>query len=300
MSKEIEVLALTPKLSASWLENYAYVGQRPFRPWWAKHLNGQMRQGKFAAKTTIHLAHNGQSVYLVDGQHRLKALELGGIGSIKFVVTHHYLEGTEDELAKLYSRLDQGLKRSFSDIADAWGLIQATQVENKTQLNQLNAACNAMVMHWGVTKEARAHKIDLETSVANALEWAPYAIPFFESVHRGELGSLVLKSAVMAIAIITFRHEPELAKSFWYQVSFNDRLARYDPRARLHRWLLDARISRVRGRSQITYSNIEFALACGRCWNAYIDKQELQKLYIPTIPPEGYLIKLTDTRIGGK
>lgn len=292
INKQVEVVEMSPAQAKHFIDNNLYRGQRTVRKWWVGYLNQQMKEGKFGDKTAIHVAHDSRYDYLIDGQHRLMALAMGDTANQRFVIVHHQLNGNkEEQLAELYSRIDQGLKRSFSDVSDAWNLLEATGLDNKTQLNQLAAGCKVLNGNW-----TDSRRLDLEILVSMVIEWSQYAKMFYESIREGELGSLILKSPVMAVALVTFKYQPELSYEFWHQVAYNDMIGRADPRARLHKFLWDARV--ISNNKGVRYSLFEFGLVCARCWNAFLDKQELTKLYIPNMPPEGYLIKKTGVYIG--
>lgn len=282
---------LTQKDAQDILSHNRYDGQRPMRKWWINFLSDQIDSGAFIQDTAIHFASvNGGDPVLVDGYHRLNAIA-NARKPVRVVEIHHRVKD-ENDLALLYSRLDQGLKRNFSDVADAWNLIEVTGLDNKTQLNQLNAATNMMKTNWNRLSGLSSTR-DLEDSVNSVIEWAGPAKAYFSAVHGGELGSLVLKAAIMAVGLVTMRHELSLAHDFWYQVSNSDGIGKDDPRNRLHKWIYDNRTMRGYGGKSI-YSNYQMALVSARCWNAFVNNQTLQKLYIPSPDASGnYELELT-------
>lgn len=287
-TKELEIIEIGPAEAKILVDKWQYQKQRPLRKTWVTYLNDQMRSKKFDDLTTIKLAHLNGHVFLIDGQHRLSALALGGSKPIKFIVSHRYPKD-DQELAEIYARTDQGLKRSFSDIADVYGLVETSGIKNKTQLNQAGAAANQLIKNFGTVRSGR---IDMEVTVQVVLNWSQYVVSFLRCVHNGELGNLILKSPVMALGMITFKHQTNIAYEFWHQVSYNDLIGRYDPRSKYHRFILEARLHGTSGYG-VTYTPQDFALVGARCWNAYVNGEEIKKLNIPTASNRGYLVEKT-------
>ncbi len=281
-----------PKDAALYLSSCDYEGQRNYRKWWSAFLGDQMDKGKFATGTPIHLAIMGSDIYLIDGRHRLTAVRDFHKNPIRFTVVYHRVESPED-IAALYSRLDQGLKRSTSDTYGAWQLNEKTGLNN-TALRRLTGAVRFIDQGFGL-KMAR---IDIEKQIDLILDWTEEARMFYENVSGGDLGTLIFKAPVLAVGLVTFKHEQEIASEFWNQVSFNDGLGRNDPRSRLHTWLLLARAHGANSNTANAYSRPQISLMCARCWTAHIDGQELSKLYLPGITTKAYAIKNTNYGIG--
>src|SRR4029453_1656649 len=79
-----------------------------------------MRNGSFVPHNSITFAVVGNQRFLIDGQHRLKAVVIHG-APVSMSVLDIAARDMGD-VRRLYSSIDQGLKRSTTDAIRAMGL----------------------------------------------------------------------------------------------------------------------------------------------------------------------------------
>ena len=268
---------VTPEQAYSDLEKYKYEGQRELSKTFIHFLVSQIKKENFVQGTSVHYGKLNGHKYLVDGQHRYWAV-VDANQSQRFTTVIHDVED-QDELASLYVHLDQGRSRTFAHTTGAWNLQERTAL-NKTQINQVYSATKMIVTGYGYGT-ARS-KIDNETMKDAVLYWTPYAKMFYAAIHRGDQVAVVRmkKGSIMAIALLTFKHQPLKANDFWHQVAYDDGLTKDDPRKTLQKFVVQHTV--VGGyyqRRKIT--NRQFGLATARTWKAYYEGMSLSKIQIP-------------------
>lgn len=116
---------------------------------------------------------------------------------------------------------------------------------------------------------------DFELKKSLMREWASEASDFFGCIKPapGFNKSLFYRSAVLAVALVTFRHCADKAAGFWSGAAIDDGLRNGDARKTLITWLRNNPV----GRSQLAQHRAAIA-----CWNAWCRGSSLSKVYPST------------------
>jgi hypothetical protein len=263
---------VTPELAEEWLEN-PFERQRALRDHHVILLAEEMEAGTFIPHSAVVFAELDGKSYLIDGQHRLKAISLYG-QPVKMPVIRRGAISMK-QIEEWYSSIDQGLRRTAHDAIRAQGLSGELGI-SETHAGRLSGAVRLIASEFidmtaGVGKDKH---IRMRGARSNALvsellrAWAPEAKTYFELVHGGEAANmyLFLRASVIACGLLTIRHSPEKAREFWLGVARDDGLRAHDPRKRLLNWLRNGKRIRPGNAAR------GFAVA----WRAFLEGKELQ------------------------
>ena len=107
--------------------------------------------------------------------------------------------------------------------------------------------------------------------------------------------NLVTKMAVMSVALITMRFQPNMAKKFWDGVAKDNRIERDDPRKTLRQWLFEARLQGKAPGEKIR--NRQLARGTIASWNAFTEERKLKVIMVkdPTA-----IVKINCTEYDGE
>jgi len=233
------LISVRPEDAQRWLTSSVWNKQRRYREWHGEELAQAMRNDEFTQGTQIHFVKLKGVVYLVNGQHTLHAIvKFGGPVNLSVLTTE---VEAEHEIAEIYSREDQHLRRSLSDSYEAHDLC-ATYGLSKAQVNQVGAGVRVII--GGFVNNPGSMEYKSRSSDARLRSFNKYgdaAKAFFKSTKGAPAQALreVRSSAVMAVALETFLASPSKAGEFWSQVVFTDGLGVGDPRKTLLDWLRD-------------------------------------------------------------
>lgn len=276
---------ISPDLAGKILTETHYRGQRTIDEQHALLLGMEMEQGTFLPDTQLAFGKFGRDLYLLNGRHRMHAIELSGC-SIRFSVVV-YPVTSEAELGALYCRFDTMVrKRSGAQIISATGLADESEGGLGRPVAQLLYSAVPLLM-IGFERIPHSHR-EVETRnvdrrIQFARDWKPAAILYQTCLgaSRARLPTRFRSAGVSAVAFATLRHHPQFAESFWSAAIANDALHVGDPRRTLYLDLV--------GRGGATGSEYDLARVAATAWNAYFEKRPLK------------LIKLIDgpIRIGG-
>ncbi|HWX75987.1 MAG TPA: hypothetical protein VNY32_00840, partial [Candidatus Acidoferrales bacterium] len=234
---------VTPELAEEWLAN-PFDRQRTPRDHHVILLWEEMENGTFFPHSTIAFAELDGKRYLIDGQHRLKAVSYYG-KPVKMLIMIKKATSTK-QIEEWYASIDQGLRRTAYDAIRAQGLSSDLGI-NDTQAGRVSGAVRLIASGFidmtagvGKDKHVRMRGARSNARVSELLrEWASEAKRYFELVHGGETANmhLFLRAPVIACALLTIRHSPEKARDFWYEMARDDGLRAHDPRKRFLSWL---------------------------------------------------------------
>ena len=255
---------VTPKLAKKWLHQNTFERQRNMRPLHRDTLAKEIQSGRFIQGTQIHFVQCDQDRFLVNGQHTLSAIVKSGIAVTLSVLVSD--ADTMEEVAALYSRHDNHLSRSILDA------IKARDIHKQIgmSLNQARKVASAVrfIQSGFRNSGGRIHREEILSEIKN---WEEEGNAFLTAIEKGYLDTiLMMKASVLSIALVTFRHEEELAMKFWKQVANDDGLNRGDPRKTLHEFI---NMTRVKQGSIIHNAKVVTqpytARAVAKAWNAF-------------------------------
>lgn len=271
------LIVITPEEADDILRNKnIYDSQRPYDPRHAALLKKKMRTGKFLAGLVIFAHRPDGSSLLVNAQHQLESCRQTGLPFDAAV--YDYFCATEQDVYELFSEIDQGKRRSQSDIVRACrGTLPASLREiSLTALAQYGAAILLSDLH-GVpvfqTRMATPH--DRVAAVRAHSEEALYLHEFQAAKHFNRI-------PVRMAMVAAYRIDPDRARLFWNGVADPDRLPAADVRRLLH-----DRLMRVGGRGKGTTVEMRrLYAACVNHWNAHAtggDPAEYQDDDLPSV-----------------
>jgi len=256
-----------------WYEPQGHRGNSP------KHISllaSEMTHGRFSGGTQIHFARIGGRLYLVDGNHRVRAVAESGV-SVEFSILIDDVEGVS-AIGPLYWRHDF--------IQRARPMVLAGLVAGGGSLcrQHLSAALSAVpLLTGGFARTIQGTKGAVQMRSPDARlaafkPWKKYAEQYFAGFSglRPSMAKKLKRAGVVAVAMATYKYQPEMAASFWSAVIDDDGLRRGDPRKTLVRHLNE---SSMRGGAM---DQADGFVAPALCWNAFFEKRELTVLKLGT------------------
>jgi len=267
-----------------------YPGQRPLDDDRVLLLAEAMEARQFLTATQIAFGRLGGRNYLVNGQHRLHAVDLAQIAQ-EFRIEIYPCE-TRAELDALYCRFDQpGGRRSLSQLSHALGLhdedqsglrpVAAAMLLRATPFLMINMARIAACHRPRATR-------DLDARKDFALPWKPAAIAYQACLDQGVTNRTARfrASGTVAVALATLRYQTARAQEFWMGAIRNHHLAADDPRLTLANAFL------TRQRASHEHDLADMA-ACA--WNAFMRDRPLKAIRTSGVGP----IRLIGTPYSG-
>ncbi len=227
---------ITPKQAKEILEKHCFEGQRKHRIRHSTALANVMKKGLFRNATNIEFAHlpDGQ-ILLVDAYHRLHAMIKSNTQQFFNIVNHNCKNMAE--VKALYAKFDRGLRRTPTDMMNAYGLREELGISWEEYMC-MYGACGLATYGFLGDLETSYRQIlfpDLNNSEARAamvLEWKEEAEALCEDLKGAEkiLQRYILRVGILAVALVTYRYAPEKAHEFWNGMAQDDGLLRNDPR----------------------------------------------------------------------
>lgn len=266
---------ISPKGALALLAD-AYPQQRPVRQHQVAYLQTLMRLGAFRQPTEIHYAQVGAQRYLVNGQHTLTALSQMQRPLWLTVVT--LTVTTLDEVDALYRTFDRGLQRSWRDMYRALHPEEAPALLPK-QVGLLGSAMSLVALGGNIygpgEHVGETPLYDMQRTPAVRLllmaDWEADAANLFSGLHGQRTHRhLLQRAAVLAVALMTYRWQPEKAHLFWPAVARDNGLTEGMPEKALLRYLQE---TPARSKQSPAYCR-----AVASCWNAFYDQRELRQV----------------------
>ena len=214
--------------------------------------------------------------YLVDGEHRIWAIEQSGIAQtffIKLEVRHSYAE-----IGDLYQTLGEDKKRSKNDQRNANASTRSddlSQISRHDWSNLLGAMSQvAPGMHqMGMNGEQRTATKNLKfMKRLIEVRFAKGAVEFCNILNTcSESGfkSKASRVSIFALGMVTMEQAPEKAREFW-EPFFNPQT--YEGESHPVERARDY-IKTVEGKGHFAYE----MPALVRAWNAFVDNQRMDK-----------------------
>lgn len=262
---EAKVVTVTPELATHIINTCSYGLQRTIRPRNTKRLALEMRAGRYTPGTAATFCRLPDgTMYLVNANHSMRAVIEAGIPQrMTFIVIS--VQDT-DQIAAIYGTFDIQRSRSWGDAMKAKGLHEKIPMAPKVMpalgfiLNRFEYAGQNVAAN-----DSRAVRFDLMEQYVDQAKLIHEALQGSPSLHR----NVILRAAVLAVALETARFQPSRAQDFWHQVAHDDRLAPTDPRKTLLRWLTanPMQSGGNGGKAQCRAAAI--------CWNAFFEGRTL-------------------------
>lgn len=276
MAEEFVMMAVTPEMAQTWLNNNNFDRQRSLREHHIFTLAEEMEGGNFIPHSAIVFARLDKQDFLIDGQHRLNAVMLHGKPVNLPILTK--IAANLEQVARWYASIDQGLKRSARDAIKAQNLHEELGVSER-HAGRLSAAVKLIASGFQEVGKGQALRVAGRSNIVVSdlmRDWAAESKQYYELIAGGEAANLYLfdRAAVIACALLTLRYQQEKAATFWRGISQDDGLKREDPRKRLLMWL-------GLNKEKPTLTARAFAVA----WRAWMDGREIEMIRFKTNLP---------------
>lgn len=271
-------IVLAPQTAQRIVEELNFPGQRPVDRSRVQNRLLWLTTGRWSHAFSITLARlpDGR-LWLVDGQHRLHAIVLHG-EPVKVRIIVHDVQ-SEDEARALFA----GFDRSDSVRTDIQ-MLNAAQLSarsglSKTMTSALYKAVPFLLMGLQTGRgqwqgEAFVPARQVESKMDALLEWVEEAKKYSADIANADshIKRKLMGAGCMAVALMTYRYQPERAHAFWHGIACNNGLARNDPRNRL--------IADFAERQLNAGSAMQSVLQPALAWNAFCTGRELKILRI--------------------
>lgn len=207
-----KTISITPEMAEGWLHQQCG-GQRNLRDHHARLLAAEMQHGSFVPHNAITFAVVGEERYLIDGQHRLKAVIFHS-KPVSMPVLDIPARDMED-VRRLYVSIDQGLKRSSTDAIRAMGIAEEFGLPER-RVQRMSGAIRVIATRFtDTTASSRRSEIARTRTVtrSNAVNmtllraWSAEIHNYYEIVDGGEASIIALfdRAAVLGCALLTIR-----------------------------------------------------------------------------------------------
>lgn len=266
---------ITPEAAISIVTKYNYENQRPHSKKHVLVLAEAIRRGEFREFTSIDFAVIEGIPHLINGQHTLRAISAAKIPI--WLSIHLHKVGSIPDIEALYSKYDIGRTRSLRDamgvIGEELGLSGKERDALAVAVGWINGGFRPYAGNDDPVRIYEAKNFELKKSLMR--DWADEAITYFGCINLapGFNKSLFYRGAVLAAALITFRHSKERAVEFWGGAAIDDGLRNGDARKALINWLRNNPV----GKAQTMQHRAAIA-----CWNSWFKEKNLTKVYPDT------------------
>ena len=273
MSHTTAIVNMSPEDARRYLENNTFPGQRSLSQTHVRFLKETILAQEFDGGAPIRFAISpGRGWVIVDGQHRLAAIA-AQITVVEVLLVYTECKSDED-LAKLYSRIDRGRHRNMVDAMRGLGLIAKDNSMTQTDFKSFSAA--SVLLRTGLTsKHIAGNSYDAKSAEARHAEmckWSQPAQEYFNAIRNSTERGLFDRQQVAAIGIVTFADATHMAQTFWREAAKDDGLRANDPRKKMLEVL---RRTPVRASEAGYLGNVVAA-----CWNAYVEGRDLSKVIV--------------------
>lgn len=266
---------VSPKQARTILDTETYPQQRPLRPYHVQYLQGLIERGSFRQGTSISFAVVEGQRYLINGQHTLAAL--GQTTGVPLWLQEEEIRvETLEEAGMLYESYDRNLARSWADLYRADQGLRQHELAPKHL--RLLGNCSSLLA-IGFQQTTRWHgrpwlAILKDASVRFALmaDWRDEMANWANgcACPRG-VRHLLERSAVLSVALVTYRFQPEAAHLFWPKLASDSGLETGMPAHALLRFLRETTTRKI---PPEVYTRTVAA-----AWNAGFERRELRALH---------------------
>jgi hypothetical protein len=232
-----------------------------------------MLAGKFLPDTLVQFSGDK----LIDGQHRLLAVEKSGV-TTRFLAQVH----GENEAVERYKVIDQQYTRNFSVVEK----VDAAYREGWKIPAYLKGKLGGSVIFLATDFGRKAH-VHLSNSekLEYVFQWQNEFNQYAEIVSL-QFDNYYYSASYISLACYLFRHQPQKACDFWKKVVTGEDIKMFNPAAQLQKFILTGgrHVAALSG-GKIQHRKLSAAI---KCWNAYFVNAEIRSLKIPhsfsTIP----------------
>jgi len=240
-------------------------------------LAEQMRRGLWLSKTQIDFARVGSQLVLVNGHHRMHAQAAAGIDIVWSVVIHEC--ASQEEVAQLYWKFDTTLrKRTRANIVNGIGLAGELGISSQVAASLWSCAQTiALGMRFHVHMRDGAGILPDERLMV-CRDYAQEA-RFYQDATKKAIPPVrrkMMQASLMAVALVTLKHQPSKAQEFWVGFCEDDGLAKGDPRKTL--------LADIQTRHATAGLSSAQMMAAARAWSAFYHGRDLKIIKVTGCP----------------
>lgn len=260
-----DVQLITPAIAAKMIADYEYKGQRNFRPFLVTRLARQMVLARWKF-SPIKLAHMDDKTFLVDGQHRLRAIVASGTSQM-FCVMHSNCKNNF-EVAEEYNSCGTVVgARTNTDSLRASGIADRLNIGSNA-FSKLTAAVNIILTEFSPRPTRFLVARDDQEQAQVMEEYQEAMALYLDSiVGAGPAISKPLRWAgFLAAALIIFETDKQKADVFFRAFSHNP--SQYPATRELELFILPL----TGGKGGTSVSQLHIARAVASAWNRFYTK----------------------------
>ena len=271
----VHLQLISPKQARAILETETYPQQRPLRPYHVQYLQGLIERGSLRPGTLISFAVLERTRFLINGQHTLAALGQTTSGPL-WLQEEEIRVGSLEEAGILYETYDRNLARSWIDLYRADQQFQTYELAPK-HLRLLGNCSGLLGIGFQQTTRFDGRPwiaILKDTTVRFALmaDWRDEMANFINGcVAPRNVRHLLERAAVLSIALVTYRYQPEAAHLFWPKLASDSGLAAGMPAHTLLRFLRETTTRKLQPEI--------YTRTVAAAWNAAFAGRELRALH---------------------
>ena len=279
---------VNPEQADEWVKTYDYgkthmaTVMRPINQKHVEFLASEMLKGRFQDHARIEFAdcaENGRR-YIVNGNHTLRAIVLAGRPQR---VTVEYVQcPTMGEVRVRYATYDINRVRNRADSLRAYDAIAMFGADAQSNyVKQLSAAVG-FIMDGFVKSSIKRSTADILVAMN---PWAEAYTALVGVVGKSSRGQRITnRRAVLAVALVTMRYQPELAARFWRDVADGAGLKIKSPAWQLREYLSEATM--IGGPIPNGVEIAVMAKTVAYCWNKYFEgMQTIDRMSVPLDKP---------------
>ncbi len=274
-TNSIQLETITPEKAADFLKvNYAH--NRRVRHAWVDYLVREMKEGRFMSTAEIHIMYRNGEPTMINGQHT--CLAIIKYGKPVRVTLRKTTTQEPGQIAMAYAfGHDNGVRRTFSDGMNAYGLSEQTGLSTES-LDKLVKAITFIKRNFSVTQMTGGNTV--RQSPADHVKYVLFLAPVMTmfNLHVMPCEKMLLRKlrrqSSLSVALVTFLYQPGKAIEFWSQIANPNQLAWNDPRVTARKYI---EVMYQRGTNAKGIEN-KLPRQIARCWGAFMAGQALQQV----------------------
>lgn len=276
---DAQFVEVSPALARSLL-GQNYEKNRPLSKNNVRSFVYRIKTGQFRQGTVIELVRNGLKDILIDGQHRLAAIEETGLSQQMLILSR-----TTKDIDKEYALADgAGKSRTIKDSLKALGITDSEVIYAVSALRLIDEKFYPGG-YKGTDVNRNKWRHDRLMVVKAAHRWTPVIKKYWadsEAVERSGDFRIKKNPGFMGVALLCYREHPEKSKEFFSPVIEGLNLVRHTPAYALRKMLDDMWYASSKVRGQVKATQVAGLTAAA--WNKYALGQEVRKRISPADP----------------
>lgn len=273
-SETAKWVTITPVMAQKYLDTCSVPFQRTVDQAWVDYLADAMKTKDFrnGGSVVFNYITGRPGNLLIDAYHRMRACVQSGVSFRAPVV---YEEAADmDEVRKNYAVLNRIKTLTVRQVLDVYGLPDELSL-GKDAIRLLGAAVVVIALRGGTDAAGRV-KFPDHRRVALCREWAPEfqsLMGLWSGIPQSR-SKVLRKAPIVAMALVTLRHQGRRAEEFWDHVGSGEML-KGDPEYTLYEYLnkVDRDKTKRVGPGVI-------ARAVAAAWNAYYERRSLDRIQV--------------------